>query len=363
MKIERMSGSGGSKGSQPGHSAADHKELFEAGAFGGSRVGSVSQQRAASAGRGQRRHRQSGRRARPAATARPRRESPKPSVKVPFLHGSDAVNRRLKIVLVIGGAFFFLWVALKAMGQDNFWPLLAAPILLSAWYFYEAGALLSLLLTGLLLVQTPFEKSPAIIIALVTFASIALGLGWGQRRQKLAHRHTLRSSITDSLTGLYNYGFFMDCLDREMHRAERYGGSVTLVMFDVDHFKQFNDRFGHRAGNEALKTVAVTLRREKRESDIAARFGGEEFVLLIPGDESAGIETAGRLRRAISQARVPVGGASTAITVSAGVASYPLGASSREELLDKVDQLLYVAKKSGRNRVSVAHRKQRLAVS
>ncbi len=277
--------------------------------------------------------------------------------------GSSA-HRRLKILLVIIAAFFVLWVGLKAMGEEDLWPLLAAPILLSAWFFYEAGVLVAVFLASLLLVQTSFEKSSAQIIALVTFTAIGLGLGWGQRRQKLAQRHTLRSSLTDSLTGLYNYGHFMECLDREIHRAGRYGGAVTLVMLDVDHFKQFNDHFGHQAGNEALKAVAAILKREKRGSDIAARFGGEEFVLLIPGDESAGIETAGRLRREISRVKVPVGGgAGTRITVSAGVASYPLGASSREELLDKVDQLLYVSKNAGRNRVSIAHNRQRLAVS
>lgn len=271
-------------------------------------------------------------------------------------------SRRIKVLFVISAAFFFLWVALKAMALADLWPLLAAPILLSAWFFFEAGAIGALLISALLLVQTPFDKNPQLMTAVVTFAALSLGLGWAQRRQKLAHRHTLRSSLTDALTGLYNFGYFMDCLDREIHRAQRYGGSVTLVMFDVDHFKAFNDRFGHQAGNEALKAVAAALRREKRESDIAARFGGEEFVLLIPGDESAGIETAGRLRRAIAQMPIPVGGATTNITVSAGVAGYPLGASSREELLDKVDQLLYASKKGGRNRVSVAHSRRRLAV-
>ncbi len=317
--------------------------------------------------------------ARPAATRKRRsggsRSAARPSVKQPAFSkpgygsrpgsiGNKLASRRVQVLAIISAAFFFLWIGLKAMGLADLWPLLAAPILLSAWFFYEAGVMVAVFLTTLLLVQTSFEKSPALIIALMTFTATGLGLGWGQRRQKLAHRHTLRSSLTDSLTGLYNYGHFMECLDREIHRAGRYGGAVTLVMFDVDHFKHFNDHFGHQAGNKALKAIASTLKREKRESDIAARFGGEEFVLLIPGDESAGIETAGRLRRSISRMQVPVGGGAAAgITVSAGVASYPLGASSREELLDKVDQLLYVSKNAGRNRISIAHNKRRLAVS
>jgi diguanylate cyclase (GGDEF)-like protein len=282
---------------------------------------------------------------------------------VPALDNPRA-RRKLKVLILVSATFFFLWVSLKLMAQADLWPLLAAPILLSAWYFFEVGALVTVALTGALLIQTSFEKNASLLIAVGTFALIGLGLGWGQRRQRVAHRHTLRSSVTDSLTGLYNYGYFMDCLDREIHRAQRYGGVVSLVMFDVDHFKLFNDHFGHHAGNDALRAVAATLRREKRESDIAARFGGEEFVLLIPGDEAAGIDTAGRLRRAIAQIQVPVGGGAVAgITVSAGVACYPSGAHSKEELLSRVDQLLYTSKKSGRNRVSVAPVKRRLAVS
>lgn len=252
-------------------------------------------------------------------------------------------------------SFFALWLCLKVFAQAEFWPLLAAPILLSAWFFYEAGVLVTVAITGLLLVQTSPDRPGPVLIAISTFALIGMGMAWALRRQRRAHRHILRSSLTDSLTGLNNYGFFMEALDREMHRVERYGGSVTLVMLDLDHFKSFNDRFGHQAGNEALQAVAAVLKREKRESDIVARFGGEEFVLLLPGDEEAGLDTADRMRRAISRIQVPVGGgASTGITVSAGVSSYPRGAASKEELLGRADQLLYSSKKRGRNRVSVA---------
>ena len=273
-------------------------------------------------------------------------------------------NRRLKVLVLVCASFLFLWISLKVFAQADLWPLLAAPILLSAWFFYEVGVLVALALAGLLLIQTSFDKSGPMTIALFTFTAIGFGLAWGQRRQKRLHRHVLRSSLTDPLTGLYNYGFFMEELEREIHRADRYGGSVTLVMFDVDHFKLFNDRYGHSAGNEALKALATMLKRQKRESDVVARFGGEEFMMVLPGDETAGIETATRLRRAVSQLKIPVGGGvTTEITVSAGVCCYPGGAGSKQELLDRVDQLLYMSKKNGRNRVSVAPPKKRLAVS
>lgn len=306
---------------------------------------------------GRRRSAPAGKAARKQAPTKPRR-----------LFGSRLDSRRTKrrliILALICANFFILWLALKVFAQADFWPLLAAPILVSAWFFYEAGAIATIAITALLLVQTSFEKNGAIFIAIGTFAILGVLLGWGQRRQRRAHRHVLRSSLTDSLTGLYNFGSFMECLDREMRRVDRYGGAVTLVMFDLDHFKMFNDRFGHQAGNEALKAVAATLKQQKRESDVVARFGGEEFVLLFPGKETAGIEAARRMRKAISQIRVPTGGgATTGITISVGVACYPNGAASKEELLDKVDQLLYASKRKGRNRVSVAPARHRLVAS
>ncbi|MHB8923085.1 MAG: GGDEF domain-containing protein, partial [Thermoleophilia bacterium] len=100
-----------------------------------------------------------------------------------------------------------------------------------------------------------------------------------------------------------------------------------------------------------------------RESDIVARYGGEEFVLLLPGDEVAGLETAERMKTGISRIKVGVGGdTTTSITISAGVASYPQAAANREELIDRVDQLLYAAKRAGRNRINVAPHGRQLAV-
>ena len=276
---------------------------------------------------------------------------------------SVRVSRKLKVLLLVAACFFFLWLAITIFSQGNLWPLLAIPIMAGAWFFYEIGAVVAVGLAGLLLVQSSYEKPGTIMLAITTFAILGLVLGWAQRRQRAAHRQMLRSSLTDSLTGLFNYGHFMRCLESEISRADRYGGYVTLIMFDIDHFKLFNDRYGHEKGNEALRAVAAALRREKRDSDVVARYGGEEFVLMIPEDEEAGVETAGRFREAIASAQVPLGGGSTTgVTVSAGVACYPASAGSKEELLDKVDQLLYSSKRRGRNQVSVASGRKRLAV-
>ncbi len=91
----------------------------------------------------------------------------------------------------------------------------------------------------------------------------------------------------DRLTGLYNYGTFVDYLHNEVTKIDRYGGELSLIMLDLDHFKQFNDKHGHEAGNELLRRVGATLRATVRDADMAARYGGEEFAVLIRGDESA----------------------------------------------------------------------------
>ena len=108
-------------------------------------------------------------------------------------------------------------------------------------------------------------------------------LGRVQRDQHRLHSLLAASSLTDRLTGLYNYGTFVDYLHNELTKADRYGGELTLIMFDLDHFKRFNDRYGHEAGNELLRRVAPPS-RPSREADMAARYGGEEFALLINGD-------------------------------------------------------------------------------
>jgi diguanylate cyclase (GGDEF)-like protein len=276
---------------------------------------------------------------------------------------SASANLKLKILVLIAASFFGLWLSINVLSLVGVWPLLAVPIFVGAWFFYEIGALVSVALAAMLLVQIPQYRQDAIILSIVTFALLALVLGWGQRRQKVAHRRALRSSLTDPLTGIANYGSFMESLEREISRVDRYGGTATLVMFDIDHFKLFNDRFGHEKGNEALKVVASTLKKEKRDSDIVARYGGEEFVILLPEDEQAGAETAMRLKDAVAGVEVPLGGGtSTGVTLSAGVASYPAVAASREELLDRVDQLLYASKRRGRNQVSIASAKKQLAV-
>lgn len=157
-------------------------------------------------------------------------------------------------------------------------------------------------------------------------------------------------AITDSLTGLYNHGHFQETLAREIARCERYGEVFALVMLDLDHFKQVNDRFGHPTGDRVLRRVAGALLRCSREADYAARYGGEEFVLLLPRTtREEACRLAERVRGEIAAIAVDQGGYHVA--ASLGVADFPACATSAASLLAAADAALLWAKRHGRDRV------------
>lgn len=160
-------------------------------------------------------------------------------------------------------------------------------------------------------------------------------------------------SIRDGMTGLFNRSFMEVALDRELQRADRQGKPVALMMVDVDHFKQFNDSFGHEAGDLVLREVAGCLRTGVRGEDIVCRFGGEEFVVILPEIlAQAALERAEILRLAVEERDVRFRGESLRqVTLSVGLAMYPEHAATGEDLLRSADQALYKAKRMGRNRV------------
>lgn len=163
-------------------------------------------------------------------------------------------------------------------------------------------------------------------------------------------------AITDGLTGLYNRREFDRLLAEEVRRAERYGTSVSLIIGDVDHFKAFNDQHGHQAGDEALRSVGLTLRESLRLADKACRYGGEEFVIILPEcDANAARLAAERVRKAVEARAFRIDAERTAqVTISLGVATSPGNGESPETLLKRADLALYQAKEQGRNRVKVA---------
>jgi diguanylate cyclase (GGDEF)-like protein len=162
-----------------------------------------------------------------------------------------------------------------------------------------------------------------------------------------------RLSVTDDLTGLYNRRYLMETLAGEVRRARRLEHPFALLMVDIDHFKEYNDAFGHLAGDEMLTRVARVLRESTREVDCAARYGGEEFLVLLPetGVVDAA-ETAERIRARVA-AEALAGGK---ITLSIGVAEFPSHGDTPEVMIAAADAALYQAKREGRNRVVRAGR-------
>lgn len=162
-----------------------------------------------------------------------------------------------------------------------------------------------------------------------------------------------RLSNTDHLTQLYNRRYMMEVLERELARAERQKAPLSLVMMDIDHFKSVNDRYGHQQGDTVLATIASLARNALRSYDFAVRYGGEEFVLILPSTPlGEAILVAERIRRLIEQHCFEKEIASLRVTISMGVSTYPANCvTSATELIREADAALYRAKQGGRNRV------------
>ncbi len=158
---------------------------------------------------------------------------------------------------------------------------------------------------------------------------------------------------TDALTGLYNYRFFADVLPREMERAQRSLQPMSMIMIDIDHFKKFNDQWGHEVGNQALIHIAKLIHQTIRKLDIACRFGGEEFVVILPNtDLRQSIHVANRIREVIEDTCLRITTETISITASLGVDEYRANhTDSLEGFIERVDAWLYQAKHLGRNRV------------
>ena len=165
---------------------------------------------------------------------------------------------------------------------------------------------------------------------------------------------TRASAYKDDLTGLYNFRFFQEFLRWEIKRCERSGGEFSIAMGDLDNFKYYNDRFGHDAGNDALKAVGEVLQEAGRDQDVVVRYGGEEFVLIMPetSKEDAGV-VADRVCRAIAELELSPSPSKNVVTMSLGVASYPVDAVAPEALIRCADRAMYTAKAKGKNQTQL----------
>jgi diguanylate cyclase (GGDEF)-like protein len=176
-------------------------------------------------------------------------------------------------------------------------------------------------------------------------------------QQQLDEIHALQTQLSeqanrDPLTGLYNRRYLDTTLARELARCEREGQHLSLMLIDIDHFKQVNDRYGHPAGDEVLKKLAALLNEQARAADVACRYGGEEFLLVLPNmPQDIARVRAEQWREAFVATTVLFDTFQIQATLSIGIATYPDHGSSPEELIRSADQALYRAKSEGRNRV------------
>ena len=186
------------------------------------------------------------------------------------------------------------------------------------------------------------------------FAAVADQVGLAVQNARL-HEQTVALSITDALTGVPNRRYLFQQLEAEIARAARFDTPLTMLMIDIDHFKQLNDSAGHSAGDDVLRRVCQLLKHNLRKVDTLARYGGEEFVVLLPQvSRQESLEVAEKLRKSIAEGNLEHGKSQPAgrVTISIGVASIPLDATDQAKLVDCADSALYASKRGGRDKVT-----------
>ena len=296
--------------------------------------------------------------------------------------------RGLRRFLVAGAAGAALTLLAEAAGRDRAGQALAAAtvgalVVAAAWRFVRlaparlavparfcAGVLLVLGVTRLwrawLFLGTGLRYDVlaastassfnyavnAVFVTLWSFAFTFLNAGRVAAELEESHEELRRIAVTDPLTGLLNRRAFFDEARSELSRARRYSFFVSVLMLDIDHFKQVNDRHGHDAGDRLLAAVGAVLRRELRTNDICARMGGEEFaVVLVRAGAGDAVAVAERLRQAVAATSVAGSEDRVAATASIGTVTADGAAGELDELLTRADKALYAAKQAGRNRV------------
>jgi len=172
--------------------------------------------------------------------------------------------------------------------------------------------------------------------------------------KSLLYEKERKRAIMDGLTGLYNHRFFQELLSKEISQAKRENKPLSLLMIDIDHFKNFNDEYGHQIGDRVLSDIGKIISNSIRSSDIAARYGGEEFVVILPSTTLKGsIPVAEKLRSSVESHKLLPGKHNVVnITISIGISSFPEKAEAKDELIASADAALYKAKGEGRNKIS-----------
>jgi diguanylate cyclase (GGDEF)-like protein len=250
----------------------------------------------------------------------------------------------------------------------NFWAAkYSRPVLVSRGHNVQVDALLAAAQSGSALVVPLFVSNRA-MGSLQLFASdpqafdredaqllwILTLVAENLLTREYANEGLIRFAFTDYLTGLKTRGYFEQQLDLEIKRSERKKSHFSLIMIDIDFFKQLNDRYGHHVGDHVLRDVSSMLMKDMREVDTVARYGGEEFVIILPETSAPGARLVDELlRRSVEQAKFFAGSprAVERLTISLGIAQFDTDAQFKRDLIEAADAALYAAKSQGRNQV------------
>jgi diguanylate cyclase (GGDEF)-like protein len=258
-------------------------------------------------------------------------------------------------------AAFISWVILHA-GPDGMAlaTLYHAVIIASAVALGPRATLLNLGLVAALLALVWSSGAPApdsgataalVLAPMALIAYVASRLAADIRK---AIERIRFISETDELTRLYNLRAFMHIAERLHRQAKRYARTYALAMIDSDNLKSVNDAHGHQTGNELLKLTTTCIRRELRDTDVAARYGGDEFIVLLPETSVQGAwELSERIRRSVADKGMEARGVRIATSVSIGIAAFPDHGTDLRSIMNKSDQAMYLSKRTGRNRVTV----------
>lgn len=231
-----------------------------------------------------------------------------------------------------------------AFTQYTFWTMTALLLARAVGGLFEMRA--EMLTPGML-------RGVSFLLYAILLTAATLGVMWMEIQS--LERALVHSARIDALTGVLNRGTFLEEFGREVSRSERDATVFSLAIFDLDHFKRLNDRFGHPMGDRVLKNVVDIMRLTIRRHDLIGRYGGEEFALLMPntGKDTA-LRVAERIRREIELKGAEIGGKRVDLTVSGGVATFQLDGHDWDSLLIAADNALYAAKNAGRNQIVAA---------
>lgn len=207
------------------------------------------------------------------------------------------------------------------------------------------------------LVETLESRNEALQIVNKNFRALTVALKNKNAALENLNKTVKTLAIRDQLTGLFNRRYFDEAIAAEVARASRYGRDLSIIFLDVDFFKKYNDNYGHQHGDMVLRTISRIIKLKIRAIDIATRYGGEEFVVILPETPKDGAyAVAEKIRQSVAETAAKALGSknATAVTVSAGVASLGQDATDVHQLIAKADQALFEAKRAGRNAVRMA---------